>query len=252
MYPNLPNKPKDAVVDFDDHQMTLNNGRVGDLSLAYLFYLKHLFPKFKATLFAIPARCSPHILKEINKLGWIELAVHGWEHNDNYECSKWTKEECLMNLSKVETQFGDIFVKGFKAPGWQISDGCYEALLQAGYWVADHVYNDNRRPKELPVYKLDHPWCIHGHTWDIQGVPLDQQNGIRQMIEERGLCEKLTQETNFHFISEIIGKEVNAQDIRNPVDTPIVHQEEPRNPVEVQRQGNDTRDRGGSIAPWNL
>ena len=52
MYPDLPNKPKDVVLDLDDFQFTLNkDGKVGDFSLGYLFYLKSKFPKFKVTVF---------------------------------------------------------------------------------------------------------------------------------------------------------------------------------------------------------
>jgi len=202
MYPELPKEPTDVVFDLDDFQFTTNNGRVGDLSIAYLYYLKAHFPKFKATLFTIPNRCPPGSLDGIAALDWIELGVHGWMHDNNYECSEITKEECYKILEDTEKRHPKCFVEGFKAPGWQISDGCYEALLENECWVADHTYNDDRRPAELPVYKLDHPWCIHGHTWDIQGVPVNQQNGIRQLIEERGL--NFTPETNFHFISEVV------------------------------------------------
>jgi len=202
-YPEIPVKPEDVVFDLDDFQMTRNqHGQVGDLSLGYLFYLKSLYPNFKITLFAIPNRCTPEILAQIKSLGWIHFGVHGWQHDTNYECAEMTKDEALAMLSRVEMQYGDIYEKGFKAPGWQIGTPVYEALLERGYWVADHVYNDDRRPQELPVYKLDHPWCIHGHTWDIEGVPEDQRNGIRQLIEERGL--DFTPETRFHFISEVV------------------------------------------------
>ena len=131
------------------------------------------------------------------------------------------------------------------SPGWQISNGCYEALLEKGYWVADHVYNDDRRPKELPVYKLDHPWCIHGHTWDIMGVSRDQQNGIRQMIEERGL--KFTEDTNFHFIDDII---YDRKDDSNKSDQIGLHPDEPTDSPQVQRHEEDESDSGGPEQDW--
>jgi len=252
-YPELPDKPENVVFDLDDFQFTLNNGQVGDLSLAYLYYINSQFPMFKCTLFAIPNRCNPYILEEVAKHDWIELAVHGWQHDTNYECAEMTKEEALELLDNVETAYGDIFVKGFKAPGWQISDGVYEALLERGYWVADHIYNEDRRPKELPAYTLAHPWCIHGHTWDIQGVPLDQQNGIRQMIEERGLLEKWTPETKFHFISEVIGKEViDAQDDSNKPDTDGLHIEKPTDTPQVQPNGYHESGGDRPVNVWDL
>jgi hypothetical protein len=197
MYPNLPKDPEDVICDFDDMQMSTR-----DLSLAYLYYLKGRYPKFKATLFTIPARCTESFLNELSKIEWLQLAVHGWDHHDNYECSKWTKEECHEALEKAEKT--RAFVLGFKAPGWQISDGCYQALIERGYWVADQAYNNNRRPAELNAYLLTHPWCVHGHTWDIRTDDPLQRNGIRQMIEERSLS--FTPDTKFHYISELFNE----------------------------------------------
>ena len=194
-YPNLPKNPKDVVFDLDDFQLS-----VEDISLGYLFYLKGEYPKFKVTLFTIPGRCTQKFLDEVCKHDWIQLAVHGWRHGTNYECAEWTEKECHAALDRAEAF--EVFTTGFKAPGWQISDECYEALLKRGYWVADQGYNNDRRPVELPAYLLSHPWCIHGHTWDIQTDDPLQRNGIRQLREERGL--KFTPETNFYFIDDVI------------------------------------------------
>lgn len=56
--------------------------------------------------------------------------------------------------------------KGFKAPGWQISQPMYDILLKYGYWVADQHYNDNRRPKELKVH---FPTEYHYHIGHMGG-----------------------------------------------------------------------------------
>ena len=200
-YPHLPENPTDVVFDLDDAQCSSK-----DYALGFLFYLKGIYPKLKITLFAIPARCTPSFLKALDALDWVELAVHGYDHNSNYESLEWSLEQALESLEYAE-RLGH-FVKGFKAPGWQISDATYQALLQKGYWVADQDYNNDRRPKELPCYLLSHPWCVHGHTWSINTPDPLQQNGIEQLLA-RGL--EFTPETNFHFISEIINTEWKKQ-----------------------------------------
>lgn len=263
--------PKNVVFDLDDAQNRAT-------ALSELFYLKDLYPKFKCTLFAIPDRCSEQLLSIYHELDWLELAVHGWNHHSNWEAEKWTKEECLDALNRAEEKYPH-FVKGFKAPGWKISDGCYQALLEREYWVADNVYNDARRPAELPAYLLNHPWCIHGHTWNILGVPKDQQNGIYQLIYEREL--KFDNETEFHFVSEIIEEEYggvtlasvsmndavavlehfykNGKEVKGNVENDSLsdnknrlHREEPRDSVEVQRYGDHESGSDRRKPVWGL
>ena len=110
-------------------------------------------PNFKATLFAIPGEMTYELCEwcYANK-SWIELAVHGIFHSDNYECNELTKEEFESRMNDMSPMLDTYFVKGFKAPGWQISDGIYEWLVENGWWVADQSYNNNRRPLELPAY----------------------------------------------------------------------------------------------------
>ena len=170
-------------------------------------------PQFKATLFAIPGEMTTELLDwcAANK-GWIELAVHGLFHSSNYECEKLTKEEFHEQISR----FGFIeeyFVKGFRAPGWQISDGVYEWLKESGWWVADQSYNNGRRPKELrawvnydgefavhdgrPSYNDRYPYeAYHGHTWDVGW------NGIYEDWEN--VKAKVVAATEFKFVSEVM------------------------------------------------
>lgn len=120
-------------------------------------------PAFKITLFTIVGRCSDHWLKKIKGIEWIQMVPHGFMHNSNRECQWWSYEESINYLdliSKLE------LVKGFKAPGWQISDGMYQALLEKGYWVADQHYNDKRRPKGLKVF---YPTDQHYHIGHLGG-----------------------------------------------------------------------------------
>lgn len=171
--------------------------------------LKKINPKFKVTLFTIPAEMTPGMLEWSDKnRSWIQLAVHGFYHTSNYECEKIS----YMDFGRYFTGYWpgweymkDYFVKGFKAPGWQISDDIYIWLKDHGWWVADQGYNDHRRPPELPAYvnydgvfkangKEVEAW--HGHTWDCVG------NGIYETFE--ALSKKVAETKSFKFISEVL------------------------------------------------
>lgn len=153
-------------------------------------------PAFKATLFAIPMEMTGELLgwcKANNS--WIELAQHGFMHTSNYECEKFTYDEFDMLMSNMSWLTQEFFVKGFKAPGWQISDACYEWLHDNGWWVADQAYNNERRPKELPVYIIGEN-SMHHHTWNCVG------NGVYE--QEEYILDRIKDETEFKFVSEMI------------------------------------------------
>ena len=130
---------------------------------------------FKISLFTIPGLCSHEWIAEINKLDWIEMIPHGLVHTTPRECEKWTYDESMTYLDVIEPLGLE---KGFKAPGWQISDGMYKALLERGYWVADQHYNDKRRPKGLEV---KYPGEHHYHIGHLGG---HNENAI-EYFEER-------------------------------------------------------------------
>jgi hypothetical protein len=88
------------------------------------------------------------------------------------------------------------FVCGFKAPGWQISDGCYHALLGADWWLADQPYNDHRRPPGLRVHRLGDGDHWHGHIQDVEG------NGLAERFPE--LLERVRAAEGFQFVSEVV------------------------------------------------
>lgn len=87
------------------------------------------------------------------------------------------------------------FSMGFKAPGWQISDDIYRWLLDNGWWVADQSYNDERRPKDLPVYKIGEN-SMHHHTWNCVG------NGVYEQFDY--IMDRIKNETEFKFVSEVV------------------------------------------------
>jgi hypothetical protein len=147
------------IVDADDF-CEENNG------LNKLMFIKSKNPNFKVTLFTIPGLCSKKFINKIKKLDWIDLVPHGYLHPTTLECLNWTYEESKEYLKKIKSL---NWTKGFKAPGWQISDGMYKALLEEGYWVADQAYNNDRRPKELKAYLIDNSYKLHYHIGHMGG-----------------------------------------------------------------------------------
>jgi hypothetical protein len=145
-------------------------------------------PGFKVTLFSIPYPVTPEFVRAGNTVptlkaieqwfAWvrmsrtyIELALHGWHHTFK-ECGSWTKRAAIEALVWAEAT--GLFVKGFKAPYWEISPPVYEALLERGWWVADHERNRAMRPPGLRVYEIDNGRKVHGHIQNIGS------NGLRE------------------------------------------------------------------------
>lgn len=155
-----------TLVDVDDFWQ-------GHDGFAFLFEKKSVSPDFLVTVFCPVNLSSLAWLKAVKvMLPWIDLAAHGLIHDTPRECENWTYETALMYLDHVEGM--GVFTKLFKAPGWQISDGCYQALLEKGWAVADQAYNDDRRPPGLPYYLLDHPKKHHFHVQNVCGNGLEE------------------------------------------------------------------------------
>lgn len=159
-----------------------------------LVKFKEANPAFKATLFAIPSSMDEELLRWCDNRDWIELAVHGFTHHSNYECEKMTYEEFDSYIKAIDKQLKS-YVRGFKAPGWQISDDIYRWLKDHGWWVADQAYNDERRPKDLPVYKVGDN-SMHHHTWNCVG------NGVYEQFDY--IMDRIKDETDFKFVSEAV------------------------------------------------
>lgn len=167
-------------------------------------------PAFKCTLFAIPAEMTPELLGwcQANK-GWVELAVHGFFHSSNYECEKMSYEDFDWLMAKFIGITSGTFVKGFRAPGWQISDEVFKWLKDHNWWVADQGYNDGRRPLGLKCYVNNNGKfraggkpveAYHGHTWNV-GEKGNEPNGIYEDFEKVSELVKNTKE--FKFVSEL-------------------------------------------------
>ena len=173
-----------SVCDFDDFSVEHD-------CRDKLEKLKEINPNFKVTLFTVPGKTTIDMLLWASGKDWVELAIHGWMHESNFECEKWSENECKIIL---DIALMHRFVKVFKAPGWQISDGCYQACLKDGIIVADQSYNRERRPKGLKVYEVGDD-SYHGHTWDC-----NCGNGINEDWDN--IVKFVNGKENFNFISE--------------------------------------------------
>jgi hypothetical protein len=177
-----------VIIDFDDFHE-------GHHRLDLLGQLHDANPAFVCTLFAPPALGSPSFWEAVP--AWCELAVHGWHHGghgcpDPREAQHWSYEQALDALLGAPVEFVD----GFKAPGWQISDGTYLALQELGWWVADQPYNDWRRPPGIRVHRLGDGDHRHYHIGNVC------DNGIGENFA--GLLKLVTRATEFQFVSEAV------------------------------------------------
>lgn len=210
-----------AIVEADDFQ-----DRYDRNGLNFLFYWKTKYPDFKITLFTIPDRTSKELLELMVKhKDWIELAVHGWNHESNFECWSWDTQRVDALVDRLN-RIGH-YVKIFKAPGWMITgtqtgegsgykpnpelpvgqnhQTVYNALQRHEITVVDRHYNHNLRPSQEKIICID---CqtnfVHMHTWDMETGDKNGRNGFRQVEEEHGV--PWDRNTKFYFISEAIEK----------------------------------------------
>lgn len=190
---------KKIILDFDDFYDEAD-------ILPDLRNLKEVLPNLKVNLFTIFGKISPELLKEAQGIDWIQLIPHGWNHDTNYEFA-YIDYDNMAEALKDYARFTPV--KGFKAPGWQISEEALEALKDNGWWIAtqysDGRYNGNPDgPFQPPVpagakyYALKEETeylTIHGHTWEVCG------NGIKALWER---LIKLPPICEFEFIDDII------------------------------------------------
>ncbi|MFH1231543.1 MAG: hypothetical protein V1709_08630 [Planctomycetota bacterium] len=171
------------TIEFDDFSLNCNR-------LDLFAELKKINPAFKVTVYAIPALCPEAFLKSVPD--YIELAVHGWAHSPAHECKLWIKEDMLNLLDKPIIK---LFVKGFKAPWYAISNGCYEGLKERGYWVSDVQINKIRWPDGMKVYVNETDKnCWYGH--------LGEHNKDGLKVNFSKLVERIKDEKEFKFVSE--------------------------------------------------
>ena len=206
-----------AVVESDD-----TCDRWDRNGMNFLFAWKAKFPKFKISLFTIPERTSKEMLELLGHHNdWIELCVHGWNHESNFECYGWDYDRTMRFMERVESL--GVYKKVFKAPGWTITPGyngypadekaliskdpqaVYKALTDMGYVIVDRHYNAPGRPENAKVVCIDDQEIIvHMHTWPMETGDKAGRNGYQQVVEEHG--EPWDNNTEFYFMSEAIEK----------------------------------------------
>lgn len=190
------------IFDLDDQSDQYN-------ALPKLLELKELLPNLKVNLFTIPNKTSQALLEELKSHDWIRLIPHGINHDTNYEFSQYTENEAIELLYNLPRRYYD---RGFKAPGWQISEGVMKALRDLDMWLATE-WSDGRlngdingpyRPAVIPnlrYYSLhelpEDIQSIHGHTWNTCG------NGIEEIWDQ---LIALPKESEFMFIDDYIEK----------------------------------------------
>lgn len=163
---------KVTVLDFDD---LCDGNDHWDI----LQRLKEKNPAVKATLFAIPTRCSDALYRKFDAAkDWIELAIHGWRHA-RHECLAWTSEETVDKLGAACTIYPG-FAKVFKAPNWETCDELYQGCNEAGVAIADHIRNIEILPAGVKhyIYNLrlrnDAYRRVHGHLQPWAGTGLEE------------------------------------------------------------------------------
>lgn len=153
--------------------------------------------RFRMTAFAVPAYCPAEFVSSLPE--WIELVPHGWHHGgpdcpNPYEAANWTYQEAMDTLLAVP----EWFEEGWKSPGWQISDGTYQALDELGWWVADQHGNDARRPNTLRVHCAGDGDHQHHHVQNVCG------NGLEESWKT--LLPLVAEAESFELVSEVVAR----------------------------------------------
>lgn len=220
-------KKKLVICEADDFM-----DRADRNGLNYLFYWKARHPKFKISLFTVPDRTSPEMLSLIDRNSdWIELLVHGWDHESNFECYGWDYERTKALMHRVYKMQPEraldttYYKKFFKAPGWTITPGgpediggngyaagendplkqdhtqVYRALRDMNFVIFDRHYNKAARPSEENIVCVDcQPDLIHFHTWNVPSGDINGRNGFEDI--ERNFGVPWDENTEFKFVSE--------------------------------------------------
>lgn len=163
------------------------------MPLKALFRLRRAYPGFKVTLFTIPGKTSTRMLRELNKLGWIQIAVHGFNHSPNEEMPGKTRAEIVTRYADMDL---GPYVPGFRPPGWTLPQDTVDACNDLGWWVAMHPRDWEKaegclRGAYVPLAEYD---CWHGHTHEVCG------NFVNSNLED--LLHKWSADQKFLFASD--------------------------------------------------
>lgn len=181
--PEAPRQGASVIFDTDDLYE-------GHDRMDLLTRLKEANPAFRLTAFAVPCLGSERYWQSVPD--WIELAMHGEYHPDPREAEHWSYDKAMdVLLAKPP-----LFVNLWKSPGWQISDGTYQALLELGWSLADQRYNDHRRPEGILVHCEGEGDHVHTHVQNVCG------NGLEETFPY--LLERVRAAESFELVSEVV------------------------------------------------
>jgi hypothetical protein len=192
------------IFDLDDQSDSHN-------AWPLVLQLKDKLPNLKVNLFTIPNQIKGELVQEMASKRWVHLIPHGFNHWSNYEFAEIDYKETMEYLLKIPLR--QLYRKGFKAPGWQISKAAMLALKEQGYWLATQ-WSDGRFEGDvngpfqpavspgLPYYAINELLpgfkAIHGHTWNVCG------NGIEELWP---MLVNLPPDSEFEFIDDYVRKE---------------------------------------------
>ena len=173
-----------------------------------LLQLREKFPKFKVTLFGVPTKISQKRFEELEETKFIQVAMHGWNHNTVEECLKWKDLAAIKNYLCWWEELCERFscvVKGFKGPGWKLSNEVCKVLNERGWWIAVNK-------KGLSTYCLERSYYSRQSIKNMIALDKDvlhlcghlnkdviTSDGLSYYISNLTL---LPQYTNFSWISE--------------------------------------------------
>jgi hypothetical protein len=154
-------------------------------------------PNFKATFFVNPGQCSEAFLRKIDQ-PWSELAYHCENHSGGFK--NWTKEEAIQHLMKYHKNYN--FVKGFKAPGWKITQNLIEACKELDFWVSSISTIPVDIEKKYYVYYKKGEGLLELKEY-VQYYGHLQSHNFNENLKE--LEEYVLKNNNrFKFVSEVI------------------------------------------------
>jgi hypothetical protein len=207
---------KTITLDLDDFSIENTN-------LYYLEKLREIYPRIKISMFYIPADMeyfnrldnaqkeqSKNMIRIAVAEGWIELIPHGVTHLPS-EFKKATYEDMQLAMKAYEEHFKVIdcpYIKGFKAPYWEMSKDAIRCLDDNGWFLATDL-NQPQSPKAKINYV---------YNWDIaDSFPKDKEvvkaHGHINLPSKNNLvaCMKnlshIPPDYTWEFVSSIVAEE---------------------------------------------
>lgn len=160
------------VIDMDD--ICLNDGPAAN-GMHWMYYLKGKYPRFKINLFCIPGRSTFNWLQMLADHDWINVCMHGWNHDE--------KESILDTYLEV---WEKKYCKVYKGPNWKIDEGEFDLLRKYNFTIATKKY----KPTDMNQWCLTDPRAVHGHVW----VEADWKRVERRLAED----------SDCRFIQEVV------------------------------------------------